>query len=1767
MEARLTSSIVRVLKRDGTTAGTGFVVNDAGLIATCAHVVDLTGAGPGDTVRVVFHATRGETKAKVETDWWRAPIAEDVAILRLEEALPERVKPLPLCSSKACTGHRFESFGYPQVGIYDESHAEGSILGRVRHPGGWQMLEFRSLQIAPGMSGAPVLDTVNERVVGMVSEFPASWDGERWVPGDSYGRHTDTSFATSTDTLQAVCSDLELIPIDRYEHLRRDYISPDSVFDRVRLDRFAGREWLMAKVDAFLQEEARGYFVLEAGAGLGKTTFLAHLVKAREYIHHFVELAPGPEGIDPTLRNLAAQLIRAWDLDPYLADHILPGGASRSDSLYALLTEVARKRDETRPDKKIVVVIDALDEAAAPQEKGNVLGLPPRLPEGVYFIVSQRPVDVRLNTTVKRHVFQLTADQPKNQEDMRTYLEAAATWQGVARELRAKDYTSEEFVETLLRKCQGVWIYLHYVVSEIERGERSPLDLEALPENVWQYYAQYLRRWRNQDAWDFEFRPLLGTLAAAQEALSLPRLCVLAGVPELPSFERLLGETWRPYLAVEESRNGPRYRLYHASLREFMEGDIDIKRLEVVEQNLARDLAEATCEAHSRIADRYLKVWGSLKEGLPRLRDEEGQKLRDLDNGYGLRYLAAHLKGANRATDLHRLVQLDWEYKVEVADSRPGLRGWLDRLRGKPCVHHQCWYENTWYTAKEAGGDIGGYIADVDRAWKLAEARDGDTDIGDVTGLRIEGLGLQLRYALITASINSLAQRIPPKLIIALVKKGVWDPAQGYAIASQVPDAGQRTEALLGLVAYMSKKDEAQTLRHAIAAARAIRDEMARAEALTELAPQLAGLRYPREALDTARAIRCKQLQVQTLAYLALLLAELGYLDDAQEAAQSILDSDDRGQALWELAARLVKLGYPDKALAVVRAIPDQDERVQALAKLVIQLPDPMREGILQEVLSAVRLIRWNKPRVMALVGLAQFLPEELLQDALAIAQDIRCPADKADAVVGIAPYLPEPLLQQALISVHRIIYPCERAEALARLAPNLPESQAASVLQEALATARAIEDAGDRKRALVRLASHLDDPLRSEILGEVQTLVHKLPKEDSWGRYRRTEDTVSPGRRPAKPPESMTSKEKALAVAEQIREPYYHHRPSYKLSELISQLSEAEQKEVLDVALTSARELKGNALSNALDDLMRFVPQLSKPFRAEVLRQVLGLALNNGLRRISQVIRKELALLLAELGRPNQALAAAHAITNAYLMIESLAEIAPCLPVSLRNDALQDAFAATRGLEDRERQAKLLSALAPELAEYGYPQQALAALTVINDRMRRAEVLTNLVPHLTQQQCREGLEKIRIIQDGALSAEVLVKLAPHLPGRLSQKALETVQELPEKYEWSQDRKLKALIELIPHLPVPLKEKRLEEALDTARVMPDIEVWAEAIARLSLLVSEPTKLLQEALEEAYAIKDPRAQATALAHLAPALAEVGDTEGALTAAKAIRIKDRRDKTLAQLASLFVELKQTEKALKVAQMIRDPSCRAELLVKIAPHLSVPEKEKALQEAVITLRIIRNDWEWARVMAIVAPDLPDLQLRRALTDAKAFGEELAESRPMAALVTHIATGSRNEAVAEAQPIQNMSGRIRALAESAPHLLELLLSDAVLATPSVQAADNTASAPTGLDPRISQLQLLDELAAVRWLSAGAVIDTSRRFEALAELSPRLVDLDIDDFSPAWNETLRILASRTRRDLLMDILALVQVIDRVGGPESVADTFQAIQDVERWWP
>ncbi|NCR75248.1 MAG: trypsin-like serine protease, partial [Microcystis aeruginosa K13-06] len=247
-------------------------------------------------------------------------------------------------------------------------------------------------------------------------------------------------------------------------------------------------------------------------------------------------------------------------------------------------------------------------------------------------------------------------------------------------------------------------------------------------------------------------------------------------------------------------------------------------------------------EAHRQLLTRYQRqtkngLWHSLE-----------------DDGYIYNQLIWHLEKAEKITEIHQLL------REETAEGHNG-----------------------WYSQCEREGKTAIFIKDVSRAWQLAE----EHFIENPT----KSIGLQVRYALITTSLNSLATNIPPELIAALVKHEIWTPAQGLAYVRQNQDSEKQAAGLTAISSYLPPA----LLPEALEIARGIGNEYNRASALTGLAPHLPEV-LP-EALEIARGIGDEYNRARALTGLAPHLPE-SLLPEALEIARGIGDEDYRARAL-----------------------------------------------------------------------------------------------------------------------------------------------------------------------------------------------------------------------------------------------------------------------------------------------------------------------------------------------------------------------------------------------------------------------------------------------------------------------------------------------------------------------------------------------------------------------------------------------------------------------------------------------------------------------------------------------------------------------------------------------------------------------------------------------------------------------------------------------------------------------------------------------------
>jgi hypothetical protein len=326
-------------------------------------------------------------------------------------------------------------------------------------------------------------------------------------------------------------------------------------------------------------------------------------------------------------------------------------------------------------------------------------------------------------------------------------------------------------------------------------------------------------------------------------------------------------------------------------------------------------------DAHGILLDRYRQ----------QAKDNQWHTLPN--DGYIYSYLTWHMEQAGRLSEVHGLFQ-------EVT------------TEGR----------NGWYETCDFLGQNAKFVTDLGRAWQLAEEMYVENTLQLNASGASEAIGLQVRYALIFSTLNTLASNIPAKLMAALVKNGKWSSARGLAYAKQAQESGKRSGILQELAVFI----------------------------IPSLLP---------EALEIARGIQDESSRVYALSALAAYLPEI--VSEALEVARGIQDELFRAYALSALAAYLPEI--VSEALAVTRVIQDEYYRAYALNRLAAHLP----ENLLSEALEVARGIQDEYSRSTALSALAAYLPE-IVPEALEVARGIQDEYYRAIELSALAAYLPE---------------------------------------------------------------------------------------------------------------------------------------------------------------------------------------------------------------------------------------------------------------------------------------------------------------------------------------------------------------------------------------------------------------------------------------------------------------------------------------------------------------------------------------------------------------------------------------------------------------------------------------------------------------------------------------------------------------------------------------------------------------------------------------
>ncbi|MCC3524594.1 MULTISPECIES: ATP-binding protein [unclassified Microcoleus] len=332
-----------------------------------------------------------------------------------------------------------------------------------------------------------------------------------------------------------------------------------------RTQDFTGRRFVFAAIAEFLQNNRKGYFVLEADPGVGKSSIMAKLVLLlkRRCVAHFNSQSQGIVRAEQFLENACTQLIRRYQLNyPQL-----PENATRDGNfLSRLLGEVSAKLG----GKKLIIVVDALDEVDLNlQGRGsNVLYLPDALPDNVYFIVSKQPKTLPLPN---HQVFDLMQYSAESLADVKVYIDKrTSNSASIQSWINRQNLQREQFVAAVAEKSQNNFMYLRYVLNDIDSGKYSDVNLQDLPRELEGYYEKHWAR-MEMAVKDKELRRRKLKVIYLLTKTRKPVCCdILADFAEEDALDvQEVLDDWEQFLR-RSGDSPPDYSIYHASFQRFL---------------------------------------------------------------------------------------------------------------------------------------------------------------------------------------------------------------------------------------------------------------------------------------------------------------------------------------------------------------------------------------------------------------------------------------------------------------------------------------------------------------------------------------------------------------------------------------------------------------------------------------------------------------------------------------------------------------------------------------------------------------------------------------------------------------------------------------------------------------------------------------------------------------------------------------------------------------------------------------------------------------------------------------------------------------------------------------------------------------------------------------------------------------------------------------------------------------------------------------------
>jgi hypothetical protein len=338
---------------------------------------------------------------------------------------------------------------------------------------------------------------------------------------------------------------------------------------------FVGRIYVFNAISDFINTNSSGYFRVIGDPGMGKSSIAAQYVLDNDCIAFFNEKRDLRNKTSQFIASIFEQLNIRYNLSLKLPDD----PSEYNTSVFTALMESTGKTKD-----KVIIVVDALDEVdlATCDRDAFILHLPIRLPDNVFIVLTERrDSNVRLppDTTT------LSLLDPKYVQDTTTdisnYIRTMIQRRGNLESAIYKITDSlDTFISEITKKSEKNFMYLKYVLVDIEKGRYESTSLDNFPTGLMDYYKWHWERMgmnnKNTPNRMIKLR-VIYHISEAYTALSLESLTEYTKQEQVIISDII--DEWIQFLHTFAEKGEELYRIYHQSFQDFLKQDRTVKSI------------------------------------------------------------------------------------------------------------------------------------------------------------------------------------------------------------------------------------------------------------------------------------------------------------------------------------------------------------------------------------------------------------------------------------------------------------------------------------------------------------------------------------------------------------------------------------------------------------------------------------------------------------------------------------------------------------------------------------------------------------------------------------------------------------------------------------------------------------------------------------------------------------------------------------------------------------------------------------------------------------------------------------------------------------------------------------------------------------------------------------------------------------------------------------------------------------------------------------